>query len=448
MEDLNEMEHGLYLASLGDSSITDKIKIIVQVDRSSGYDNSAEYTGENWSDTRRYIIRPDPANSGAWTSQRIDNDLGEVNMGDANNLAGFVEYCKEHFPAPNYSLILWNHGGGLKKKSASSTISISDNGKSSSVFSVKATGPSKEICIDETDGDDALYTGEITDVLTDIHSVDFLGFDACLMGMIEVAYEYRPGVSGKFGADAICYSPASEQGDGWNYEKILNRLKGSGTDDESDLCYDADSLTANQFAEIVAKEYADDDSTYGDNTQTQTAVDNTKVAALKTALDAFAVAYSTASTLETQRDLTMHYFDESSVDELINIPFYDLYDFAERMNGTSANAAATSLMNAIKVFILYSYGGSSYSGFTAGQNGLSFFFTDGDNIYKSKPYIAYQWWYTSVDSNVWWPGGHYYGNLDFCDGNDNGTVETWFERLMKMYRDTGLTQGYHPGPGY
>jgi clostripain len=254
MQDLNEMEYGLYLAGIGDSAITDKVKIIVQVDRYGSA--SSSYTGDSWSDTRRYIIRPDSANSTKWTSQRIDNDLGEINMGDADNLADFVEYCQEHFPSPQYALILWNHGGGLRKKSSSLT-SVSDSSSS-------GTSNIKAICWDDTNGDDALYTGEITDVLTDIHSVDFLGFDACLMGMLEVAYEYRPGVTGKFGADAISFSPANEQGDGWNYERILNRLKGSGTDAEGDACYNADSLTANQFATLVAKEYADDDSTYSD----------------------------------------------------------------------------------------------------------------------------------------------------------------------------------------
>jgi len=453
LEDLNEMEYGLYLASLGDPDIESKIKIVVQVDRHPGYDNSSIYTGNDWDGTRRYIIRPDKDNSEEWTSERIDNGLGEVNMGDAENLEDFIEYCHEHFPAPKYSLILWNHGGGLRKKSAPSPVSLSDTDKSSLTTSVKATGPSKEICIDETDDEDALYTGEITDVLSDDHSVDFLGLDACLMGMIEVAYEYRPDVSGKFGAKAICYSPASEQGDGWNYEKILNRLKGSGTDDEGDACYDADSLTANQFAELAAKEYADDDSTYSDNTQTQTAVDNTKVAALKSALDAFAVACSSSTgILETVRASTMNYFDEYDVGESIFIPFYDLYDFAERIyDGYSiADTAASNLMTAIQDFILFSYGGTSYSSFTSGQNGISFFFTDGIETYNSHPYLAYQWWYTSVETGAV-EDGYYYGKLDFCEpGSVNGTVENWYELIMSMYLNAaGLTGSlFWPNPAY
>ena len=456
MQDLNEMEYGLYLAGLGDSAVTDKVKIIVQVDRYGSA--SSPYTGDNWSDTRRYIIRPDSANITKWTSQRIDNDLGEINMGDAGNLRNFIDYCQEHFPAPNYALILWNHGGGLRKKSSSS--SISGESGISSISSL-----SKAICWDDTNGDDALYTGEITDVLTDIHSVDFLGFDACLMGMLEVAYEYRPGVTGKFGADAISFSPANEQGDGWNYERILNRLKGSGTDTEGDVCYNADSLTANQFATLVAKEYADDDSTYSDDKQTQTAVDNTKVVALKTAFDAFAVACKNSKTeLESVRGSgtsvsTMHYFNETDtgtpslgiLPEWISRPFFDLYDFAERMynNNDIADTAATNLMTAINNFILYSYAGSSYSGFSNGQNGLSFFFTDGDEIYSYSgvKHLAYQWWYTSVDSNIWWPGGHYYGKLDFCDGDNDSSVETWFELIMYMYH-TGDYDNFHPGPAF
>ncbi len=453
MEDFNEMEYGLYLASLGDPSVTDKIKIIVQVDRYTS--NSTAYTGDKWSDTRRYIIRPDSSNSTSWTSQRIDNGLGEVNMGDVNNLKDFIEYCHEHFPAPHYALILWNHGGGLRKKV--SELTVSDTGsKSYSLETVSAAdSPSKAICWDETDSDDALYTSEITDVLTDEDSVDFLGFDACLMGMLEVAYEYRPGISGKFGADAICFSPASEQGDGWDYARIFNRLKGSGADGESDTCYDADSLTAKEFAELVAKEYRDFCVAEGDTDQTMTAVDNTKVTTVKSALDAFAVAYSSStSTLESVRGSgssvnTMHYFDETDADEWYAYPFFDLYDFAERMNSASANSKARDLMTAVSNFILYSYGGSSYSGFTNKENGLSFFFTDGDGAYNGTTYMAYQWWYTSVNTNSV-RTGWYYGSLDFCDkGSTDGTVENWYELIVYMYLTPSLaSSGFWPSPAY
>lgn len=470
MEDINEMEYGLYQASLTDPQITDKVKIIVQVDRCGyvndygyyvGYDENTAYTGENWTGTRIYIIRPDSANSVAFTSERIDQNMNEVNMGSAANLKTFINNCKDKFEADNYSLILWNHGGGLYKKSSSP---------------IKVPGavdekPSKEICIDETNGDDALYIGEIADTLTDTQSVKFLGFDACLMGMLEVAYEFRPGETGKFSADAICFSPASEQGDGWNYVKILTRLKGSGIDAEGDICYDSVALTANQFATLCAKEYADDDGSFGSNNfQTQTAIDNTQVVAVKTAMDNFAVALKTVpgykSLIETIRGndgtaSTMHYFNAGSEEEWMIFPFFDLYDFAERVYNGSASLnnvddEATELMTAVKALILYSYGNTtSYSGFTNDENGVSFFFSDGDDIYEYDdegdiyyiPYLMFEYGYTSlnVSADDW-----YYGRLDFCEkGLVDGEVENWYELMMDMYMTPSLlSTGYWPSPAY
>ncbi len=101
--------------------------------------------------------------------------------------------------------------------------------------------------------------GEITDVLSSSESVDLLGFDACLMGMAEVAYEYRPG-NGGFNADYMVASVATEQGDGWEYQDIFKRFKGSAYDDGDavpDPCYDAASVTDEIFAEIIVEEYKD-----------------------------------------------------------------------------------------------------------------------------------------------------------------------------------------------
>lgn len=474
LADFNEMEYGLYLAGLTDPSVDGKIKIIVQVDRHAGYDNSSIYTGLNWTETRRYRIKPDPNNSGLWVSERLDEGLGEVNMGDASELKNFIEYCQSFFPAEKYALILWNHGGGLMKK-------VSPGESAADPYNEIT----KNICVDETDGDDELYTGEITDVLSEEHSVDFIGFDACLMGMIEVAYEYRPGVTGKFGADAICFSPANEQADGWDYVRILTRLGGSDNDGdtadpEDDPCYDALTVSANEFAELCAKEYADAEADGGyDNLQTQTAVDNTLVNNVKTAMDAFAAAIYTASpsgyktVIEGIRGSgtssvlpTMNYFSESSTNQWLPWPFFDLYDFALRVKAQNmspgVNSAADSLMSSINAFILYSYGGSAYKGYTSGgadsagatafiqgSNGLSFFFADGDAVYNSSIHLAYQWWYTSLDTNSVIPG-NYYGKIDFCGkGSTDGTVENWYELMMAMYMTPGLlSSGFWPAPAY
>ena len=49
-------------------------------------------------------------------------------------------------------------------------------------------------------------------------NIDIIGFDACLMGMVEVAYQLEGN------ADIILGSEELEPGDGWPYDTILTEL--------------------------------------------------------------------------------------------------------------------------------------------------------------------------------------------------------------------------------
>jgi clostripain len=87
----------------------------------------------------------------------------------------------------------------------------------------------------------------------------------------------------------------------------------------------------------------------------------------------------------------------------------------------------------------YSFGGPEYTtqGFTANRNGLSIFFTDGNRLDATYqyPFWAYEWWYSPIDTNAWWPG-NYYGKLAWCiDGrtDDDSTVQNWFELLDRWF---------------
>ncbi len=441
--DFHEMEHGLYLASQSDSDITDKLNIIVQYDQNSSYDSSSSTHGI-------YKILPQSTVASntttlASTSTQIAT-IGEPNMGSAQELADFIDYTKIHYPAKNYALILWNHGGGVR--------SIKDE----DILT-------KAICWDDTNGDDALYIGEIKDYLDSTHSVDFLGMDACLMGFLEVAYEYRPGTD-DFGADAISFSPASEQGDGWEYDAIFSRLSGqSGTDSNGHSYYDIDSLTAQEFATVVAQEYGDAWSL--DSWETQTAVDLTKIASVKTAADGFASAIkSYQAQVENIRGAVgygnlMAYFDESDVDEWYAYAGFDLYELAEQVKenitDSSVAAAADTLMDAVDDAVLYSFGSSSYdsyygTGYYSGKNGLAIFFPDGDEAYGDYPYWRYQHWYNGVshDEYIDWatsiPNVNY-GALDFCTSDGDGIVESWFELLQYWFNDSITPiDVYNPSP--
>ncbi|QPM68911.1 clostripain-related cysteine peptidase [Atribacter laminatus] len=162
---------------------TDKVKIVVQYD-------SYGYAG-----ARRYFITKD-YDQGNITSPIIE-DIGEVNMGTGETLVDFIQFCVKNYPAQKYSLILWNHGGGFKKPGYLP----------------------KDICWDETSGDDALTIPEVEQALNRSGVYfDLLAMDACLMGMLEVAYEVRNHT------EIFVASEDNVPGEGFNYHHFLENL--------------------------------------------------------------------------------------------------------------------------------------------------------------------------------------------------------------------------------
>lgn len=83
------------------------------------------------------------------------------NMGDPNTLLQLITYAQGALPAENYLLVLWDHGAGFYG-----------------------------VCVDETNDNDRLLPGEISDVLANgaVQFVDVVAFDACLMGQIGRAH--------------------------------------------------------------------------------------------------------------------------------------------------------------------------------------------------------------------------------------------------------------------
>ncbi len=448
-EDFHEMEKGLAAAKIHDPHLTDKLKIIVQYDETTAGSQG------------RFEVQPidSPDYSSAPSAGEIGSSFPEPNMGDAEELRDFIEFCKTEYPAEHHALILWNHGSGVRSITPSSSQSSSG---------------SRAICIDDTDGGDMLYIGEIKDVLNTDHQVDLIGMDACLMGMVEIAYEFRPGI-GDFQADAAVFSPANEQGDGWEYERILKRLSGNDqVDKEEDPCYDAEDLTALQLAGIIVKEYQDAFS--GINYETQTAVDLTKIASVKTAVDALsALLPDHRETIENIRDnssagaVLLNYFNEASLSEWKEYASFDLYALAKEIStnpsfssdsedseDSEVRQKAETLMSAVDAAVTASWAGSSYSGFEPGRNGLGIFFPDGAADHETETYWDYQYFYTSLPHNElqeWgtgkFTGPIFYGDIDFCavpqEKRADGIVDGWFE-LLQFWYNPEKDLYVHPGP--
>lgn len=182
IKDFNEME------TVGSSA---EVTIIVQMDRIAGYDSS----NNDWTETRRYRVTHD--NDTSTISSELLSNMDELNMGDSATLSSFASWAIQTYPAQYYALILWNHGG-------SST-----------------DGPSA--CWDDTNSEDCLSLMEIKEALADVFNatgekIDVLGFDACLMGMAEVAYQLRDYVGYMIGSEE------TEPNDGYPYDMILAEL--------------------------------------------------------------------------------------------------------------------------------------------------------------------------------------------------------------------------------
>jgi len=188
----------LEMASVGSNA---NLNVVVQMDRAEGYDDSyGDWTGCN----RFYVtqgLMPTEANA--------FEDLGEVNMGDPETLVDFAEWTANQFPAGKYIAVLWDHGNGIIDEK---TI----EGKARTEDYIKG------ICYDETHNDQLtileLQSALETVTLDTGVNFDIIGFDACLMSMIEIAYQIRNSPR------IIVASEETEPGDGWPYDDILTHL--------------------------------------------------------------------------------------------------------------------------------------------------------------------------------------------------------------------------------
>jgi hypothetical protein len=210
LNDLNEMEK----ADLADT----EIDIIVLFDRCDGH----TMEDGDWKGTRLYQVMHDE-DEDKINSLRLQDliylnltdsgDNEELDMGDPETVTAFVNFCKSNYPAEYYALFFWNHGGGWRNKAGDGPEVPVDK-----LQMPEENGFNRSVCWDDTDGSNCLHMSEVRSSLEaiDVPGIDLVGFDACLMGMVEVAYE----LSGV--ADYMVASQASEPLCGWPYEYFLN----------------------------------------------------------------------------------------------------------------------------------------------------------------------------------------------------------------------------------
>lgn len=292
----NDLEQAAWadLTSMESVGSSNRVKVIVQFDQARG-------------GTARYLV-----NQGGST---LLENLGEVNMGNGDALVDFVRFCAQNYPAEHYALIIWNHGYGFK-------------------------GNNKDISFDETSGGDALTIPELGNALRQAKNytggkIDLLGMDACLMALIEVAYEIRNC------AQLLVTSQESEPLEGWNYPLFLQALS------------DNPSMSAFELAHYIVDSYI---NSYWIQSITLSAVDLTRVSALAQAVDNLASAILSDTLTSPQVYLALgdsaQYFDDYDYVDLAHLAL--LISGDPRIMSTTVKNAALAVYSLVENAVFYS----------------------------------------------------------------------------------------------
>lgn len=188
-----------------------QVKVIVQVDH---------LLSSNEPGARRYLIE-----NGGKTQL---SDLGDVDMADPQTLIDFVRLSCSQFSASKYLLILWDHGNGWP-------IGYYNVNKDKAII----YDQSSNNWIGIADGELRYAVTEIKKILG--KKISILGFDACLMGMAEVASEV---------SDASEIMFASEEVTPWNgfpYDDLLQALQSNPRISARDYSMVMAQLCANSY---------------------------------------------------------------------------------------------------------------------------------------------------------------------------------------------------------
>lgn len=247
---------------------------------------------KDWNTVKRHEIRNNTMIEKA--------DLGAVNMGTTAALTDFITWGQKTYPADKYILIFWDHGGGAlggfggDVETGTSTLSIEDLRKSVA-DAVAVSGKGFEL----------------------------IGFDACLMATVEVAYGFK---------DTSRYLVASEDvepGAGWDWAGMMNFIASKPDSD------------GKAIGTAIADTYLAKMLKAGNEGITLSVVNLAKIPALTTALAAFAtwqqgLLGSADSTVSLKAWQTLAYARTRSMDfatSYLNLPYTtDMIDLSDMLN--------------------------------------------------------------------------------------------------------------------
>ncbi|MCR5542836.1 MAG: Clostripain family protein [Eubacterium sp.] len=172
---------------------SDKVRFVVQTGGTDGWLSDVEDDV-----IQRFVIQ-----GGSITKV---HETDNKSMGSPDTLSDFLIWGTKEYASEHMGLIMWNHGGG------------------------SITG----VCFDELYDMDSITLMEMDSALlscaeTSGRKFDFIGYDACLMGTVEVANVLATYSDYMFGSEEM------EPGSGWDYTAIGDFLANNPEADAGDL---------------------------------------------------------------------------------------------------------------------------------------------------------------------------------------------------------------------
>lgn len=332
----------------------------------------------------------------------------EMGINPATEIVSSMQWVKNTYPAEKYGLVLWNHGNGVLDRS----------GKINRLIRSWLMAPglreeyftNRGILYDysqDTFLDNQGLSSACNKIKKTIgQKIDFLGMDACLMAMIEVAYQVKNSVKYLVG------SQQTEPGYGWAYAELLSSLISIPT------------MNGAELGETTVQSYSNFYSTgsNADPTHTQSTIDVSKINAAKTTLELLLASIrqmesldktSTKNAIKKARNNTLEFYIPDYIDLIdfynkLSTEFSTLVDNRKRKstlprqkNLIRATTAAISAIDAAKIAaqntILSSLVGSEL---TNKAHGLSIYFpADGkvDSSYKKTTFAKQTTWTSMIE---------------------------------------------------
>ncbi len=272
------------------------------------------YDAQNDVNDGIYYVEKDPGgDNGTIVSQIVSTVLGtDPNMDDWHTLKDFMIWTNNNYPAEHYGISLWDHGSGIFKNQQNKNIT---------------KGCVGDMKLWQLDNALEEFTASIG------RKVDIVGFDVCLLGQIETAYQLKDY------SDYVIASEKTEPGDGWDYDNSFTELNSNP------------GISASQLATNIVEAYIDSYSSSVTQAATSTAaLESYLIPAVNAFSDSLiSYLYDYKTQIKSARD--------NAWNSSYNADHKDLGDFALNItNSTSLpdglKTAAQSVLNAIDTAVI------------------------------------------------------------------------------------------------